>query len=270
MNRGILLFAFNSPEYNYFKMAEFTAKRVNHFLNLPVSIVTDKNSYATSTGYAFDNVYTIDSDPNNTFQGRVWLNKGRYRSYELSPYDETILLDVDYVVNSDTLLKVFDVMDDFCCHESINFLMNEYNKKEHLDFANELSIPTLWATVVGFKKTKRVENIFQCLKMVQENYPHYGNIHNFSCDTYRNDYGLTIAHRIVNGHADVKADIIPWNLTHIGPKTYVYKNNNDEFCADYTIVYDKWMRGKIKKEYITIKNMDFHVINKDIFMELCE
>lgn len=270
MTRGVLVFAFNSPEYNYFHMAEFTAKRVNHFLNLPVSIVTDINSFATSTGYKFDNVYTIDSDPNNTFQGRVWLNKGRYRSYELSPYDETILLDVDYVVNSDTLLKVFDVMDDFCCHESINFLMNEYDQKEHLNFSNELSIPTLWATVVGFKKTKRVENIFQCLRMVQENYQHYGNIYKFSCDTYRNDYGLTIAHRIVNGHSDVRSDILPWNLTHIGLKTSVHKNNDDEFCKEYTIIYDKWARGKIKKEYIILKDMDFHVINKDIFVELSQ
>jgi hypothetical protein len=74
----------------------------------------------------------------------------------------------------------------------------------------------------------------------------------------------------VNGHQPVKSDIIPWNLMHIGPKTYVYKNNTNPFCTEYTIVYDKWMRGKIKKEYITIKDMDFHVINKDIFLELCE
>jgi len=270
MTKGILVFAFNSPEYNYFHMAEFTAKRVNHFLNLPVSIVTDQQSFATSSGYEFDNVFTIDSDPNNTFNGRVWLNKGRYQAYQLSPYDETILLDVDYLINSDTLLKVFDIMDDFVCHESINFLMNEYNKKEHLDFSNDLTIPTLWATVVGFKKTKRVDNIFQCLKMVQENYQHYSNIHKFSCDTYRNDYGLTIAHRIVNGHSYVRSDIIPWNLTHIGPKTTVYKNNNDDFCAEYTVVYDKWMNSKIKKQYIIIKDMDFHVINKDLFMELTQ
>jgi hypothetical protein len=270
MNRGVLLFAFNSPEYNYFKMAEFTAKRVNHFLNLPVSIVTDQSSLATSTGYEFDKVFTIDSDPNNTFQGRVWLNKGRYRSYELTPYDETILLDVDYLINSDTLLKTFDVMDDFCCHESISFLMNEYNKREHLNFSNTLSIPTLWATVVGFKKTERVQNIFNCLKMVQENYSHYGAIHKFSVDMYRNDYGLTIAHRIVNGHQPVPSDILPWNLMHIGPKTYVYANNDDLYCTEYTIVYDKWMRGKIKKEHITIKDMDFHIINKDIFLELCK
>ena len=75
MKRGVVLFAFNSPEYDYYKMAEFTAKRVNHFLNLPVTLITDKQSVSSSSGYQFDNLITINSDNNNTFHGRVWLNK---------------------------------------------------------------------------------------------------------------------------------------------------------------------------------------------------
>jgi hypothetical protein len=266
MTRGVLLFAFNSPEYNYVKMAEFTAQRVNHFLKLPSTLITDKASLKTVTDNIFDKVIVIDSDNNNQLQGRVWLNKGRYRSYELSPYDETLLLDVDYVVNSDKLNKTFEIMDDFVCHKTITFLMNEYNKKEYL--GEGINLPTVWATVITFRKTQRVKQIFECLKMVQENYEHYANIHKFSIDTYRNDYGLTLALRIANGHIDVISDIIPWNLMHIGPKTFVYKNNDDLYNTEYTIVYDKWLRNKIKKEYIIVKDMDFHIINKDIFMDL--
>jgi hypothetical protein len=48
----------------------------------------------------------------------------------------------------------------------------------------------------------------------------------------------------------------------------VLKNNNDFYDTEYTIIYDKWMRGKVKKEYITIKDTDFHVINKDVFLEI--
>lgn len=268
MTRGVLLFAFNSPDYNYFKMAEFTAKRINHFLNLPVTLVTDKTSLESNTGYNFDKIITVDSDSSNNFQGRVWLNKGRYRCFELTPYDETLLLDVDYVVNSDRLLQTFNLMTDFCCHQHISYLMDEHNKTEK--FNNELSISTLWATVVTFKKTNRTKQIFECLKMIQENYSHYGNIHRFAVDTYRNDYGLTLAWNIVNGHSYVKSDIIPWNLIHIGPKTYVYKNSNYTYNTQYTIIYDKWMKGKIKKEYIIIKDMDFHIINKDIFLEVSD
>lgn len=266
MTRGVLLFAFNSPEYNYVQMAEFTAKRANHFLNLPCTLVTDKASLKSISNNVFDKILTIDSDASNQLQGRVWLNKGRYQAYDLSPYDETLLLDVDYVINSDRLNKTFEIMDDFVCHETITFLMNEYDRREYLN--QNLSLPTLWATVVTFKKTNRVKQIFDCLKMVQENYEHYSNIHKFSIDSYRNDYGLTLAWRIVNGHSYIQNDIIPWNLIHIGPKTYVYKNNEDLYNTEYTVIFDKWIRGKIKKEYMNIKDMDFHVINKDIFMEL--
>jgi len=267
MTRGALLFAFNSPNYNYVEMAEFTAKRINRFLNIPVTLVTDQDSIKSNINYNFDHVRIVNSDPTNYFQNKIWINKGRYQAYELSPYDETLLLDVDYVINSDRLLKAFDTMDDFNCHKSVSYLMSEYNKQEYLSHYKH-SLPTLWATVVTFKKTKRVKHIFECLKMVQENYQHYTNLYKFENETFRNDYGLTIAYRTVNGHEFLKSDIIPWNLLHIGLKTKVYKNSSDLYNTDYTIIYDKWIRNKIKKEYITISNTDFHVINKDIMMEL--
>jgi hypothetical protein len=34
------------------------------------------------------------------------------------------------------------------------------------------------------------------------------------------------------------------------------------------VLFDNWSKGKIRKEYTTIKDTDFHVMNKDIFMEL--
>jgi hypothetical protein len=267
MSRGVILFAFNSPEYNYVKMANYTAKRVKHFLDLPVTLIVDHNSIDSVSPDTFDRIITVDSDSNNNFQGRVWLNKGRYQAYDLSPYEETLLLDVDYVINSNKLLKIFDFMDDFCCHNTITYLMDNDGHTEKFN-PNNLSIVTLWATVVAFKKTKRVKQIFECLKMVQENYEHYSNIHKFSIDTYRNDYGLTIALKIVNGHSDIKTDIIPWNLIHILPETNIYKSKDEPFNTEYTILYTKWRRGKSKKEYITLKDMDFHVIDKNIFLEL--
>lgn len=267
MSRGAILFAFNSPKYDYYAMAEFTAQRINHFLNMPVTLVTNEKSLASSTGYKFDKVIVTEADPTNNFRNVIWINKGRYMAYELSPYDETLVLDADYMVNSNKLSKIFDCMDDFTCHDSTAYFMHGKTPEESL---GPLSFNTLWATVIGFKKTKRVKQIFECLEMVQKNYAHYANIHGFPPEIYRNDYGLTLAHRIVNGHSYPKSDIIPWNLMHVGIKTYVYKNSPYEFNTSYTILFDKWNRGKLKKEYITIKDMDFHVINKDIFVELIQ
>jgi hypothetical protein len=56
----------------------------------------------------------------------------------------------------------------------------------------------------------------------------------------------------------------------VGKNTSVYKNTDDEFNTEYTVLFDNWQRGKIRKEYITIKDMDFHVMNKEIFMGLID
>ena len=265
MNRGAILFAFNSPSFNYYEMAVSTAKRINHFLNLPVTVITNEESLPEFDNYKFDNTIIVNADKNNIREHQIWINKGRYQAYELSPYDETLLLDTDYMVNSDKLLTIFNIYDDFCCHDTTSFLMNPGVPQEIL---SAYSFNTLWATTVLFKKSNRARQIFECLEMVQKNYDHYCNIHSFVGGIYRNDYALTIALRIANGHSDNKRDIIPWNLVHVGKNTHIYRNYNNEFNTEYTVMYDRWKRGKIAKEYITIKDTDFHVMNKNNFMEL--
>ena len=265
MSRGVLLFAFNNPKFNYYEMAVATARRANHFLGLPVTIVTDESSVPNDCDYTFDKTILIDPDKNNIRDYNVWINKGRYQAYVLSPYDETILLDTDYMINSDTLLKTFDIYDDFCCHDTTSFLMHPGVPQEVL---SAYSFKTMWATVVTFRKTERARQIFECLKMIQDNYDHYANIHSFVGGVYRNDYALTLALRIVNGHTDNKQDIIPWNLVHIGKNTSVHRNSDEEFNTEFTVIYDSWKRGKIKKEYITLTGTDFHTMNKANFMEL--
>lgn len=267
MTRGVILFAFNSPMYNYYDMAYHTAKRVGHFLNLPVTLVSDEDSVPeTCEAGVWDKIIKIVPDKNNMRDWGMWINKGRYMAYELSPYDETLLIDVDYVVNSDKLLTTFDTYDDFCCHSDARFLMHSGVYPESLSPSSFPDI--LWATVITFKKTKRAEHIFQCLEMVQKNYDHYEKLHGFLNAGFRNDYALTIALRIANGHIDNPSDFIQWNLMHVGTNTYIYPNSDDEFNTEYTLIFDNWNRNKIKKEYLIIKDMDFHVINKELYLEI--
>lgn len=265
MSRGVLLFAFNSPKYNYYEMALHTKKRVAHFLKLPVTLVTDEDSMPDDEYDLWDNVIKITPDKDNFRDWGMWINKGRYMAYELSPYDDTILLDVDYIINSAKLLKLFEIDTDFCCHNKTNFLMYPGASQERL---SAYSYETLWATVVMFRKSKRAKQIFECLEMVQKNFDHYANIHNFISKVYRNDYALTLALRISNGHASIPSDYITWDLVHVGKNTQVYKNSNEELNTEYTVMFDNWQRGKIRKEYITIKDMDFHIMDKDLYMEL--
>jgi len=252
MSKGILLFAFNNGTYNYYEMAVATAKRVNQYLNLPVSIVTDSASLPIEQTYTFDNTILVSAQKDNSNHNGIWYNKGRYRAYDLTPYDETLLLDTDYLVNSNTLLKLFDIYHDFMCHHATSFLMLPEAEQETI---SPRSFNTLWATVIAFKKTTRVEQIFQCLQMVQENYEHYGLIYNFVTKPYRNDYGLTIALRMVNGQTENLQDYIPWPLVHVNQEVKVYRENDE-----YYVMRDN--------KYIIVKNTDFHMMDKINFMEV--
>jgi hypothetical protein len=130
------------------------------------------------------------------------------------------------------------------------------------------NIKTLWATVVTFRKTNRTKQIFECLGMVQKNYDHYCDLHGMVGEMYRNDHGLTLALSIANGHTINRQDIIPWNLVHANNEVRVYKNNDTQFNTEYTVMTEVTKRGKTRTEYITLKDTDFHMIDKSNFMEL--
>lgn len=267
MSKGILLFAFNNGIVDYYKMAVATAKRANYFLNLPVTLVTDKSSYPSDTEYMFDKVIYVSANTSNIKGKQVWINKGRHRAYELTPYDETILLDTDYLINSDKLLDLFKIYDDFMCPNRTSYIMHPDSHQEQLSAS---SYNTLWATIIAFKKTNKVKQIFECLEMVENNYMHYVQLYNMVSAMYRNDYGLTIAHRIVNGHYEDTNNYIPWSLTHIATDVKVYRNTLNLFNTDYTVMCDRNIRGKVKTEYCIVKDTDFHIMDKNTYMELVD
>ena len=253
--KGVMFFAFNNSKTDYYTMAVKAARRVKHFLNLPVTIVTDIQPENPEF-----NIINVNAETDNQKDKNPWYNKGRYRAYNLSPYDETILLDTDYLVNSDQLLKVFDMYDDFMCHDSTYFLTEGYNT----EYISDRSFKTLWATVIYFKKTERVKHIFECLEMVQNNYSHYINLYHINSPMYRNDYGITISTRIVDGHYDEKRNYIPWTLNHVNSHVKVYRVNDEPFNTEYVLLNET---GK-RPEYMIVKDMDFHCMNKETFMEL--
>ena len=112
MNRGVLLFAQNNAEIDYVKLATFSARQIKKFLDVPVSIVTDSLDAVTDPE-VFDKIILIDAqleqnsrffyDGSDKHSKLVWKNGARSNCYNLTPYDETLVIDVDYVVNSNFL-----------------------------------------------------------------------------------------------------------------------------------------------------------------------
>jgi len=107
MTQGVLIFAFNNEETDYVAMAEWSAKNIRRHLNLPVSIITDGECNTD----VFDQVIHAQPETGGTRyfedynQTVTWHNAGRVNAYELTPYDQTLVLDADFVVAGDMLKK---------------------------------------------------------------------------------------------------------------------------------------------------------------------
>lgn len=197
-SKGVVIFASNTETIDYLSIANHAAQLIKHYLNLPTTIITD-------TIDTNNQRYNIDTD-----KFELWHNLGRCRAYELSPYDQTILLDSDYFVLDDNLLKVLSTLRDYSIVRNNNYLDGTIPNT-----MGKYSLPSLWATIVAFNKTPKSRMLFELVARIERNYSYYRKLYNINEQNYRNDYAFTIADNILNGHTQDSSNYLPWPMLSI-------------------------------------------------------
>jgi len=121
MTQGAVIFAYNTDLYEYTRIATVAARRIQHYLDIPVTLVTDSDSVTDSD---FDRVIIQDNEREQArFRGtelEQWRNFDRHLAWDLSPYDRTLLVDADFIVASDSLKSIMDSDLEFACHRNSN------------------------------------------------------------------------------------------------------------------------------------------------------
>lgn len=256
--KGCILFAFNNDAVDYLKLASGSARRINEFLDLPVCVVTDNKSLnGRSTVPNIDRLVVLDSpDGDNRFLNgkQIWKNRGRHLAYDLSPWDQTLLLDVDYLVNSNQLSVLFQSAEDFLCHRSVVDVTDRQHFLE-LNTFGQIQMPHAWATVCYF--TKKSKEIFNLVQMIEENYRHYANVCKFTEKPYRNDYAFSIALHIVSSQNPKFVKYIPWHL----PTSNIDVEIIDIDKEKITLKYSKKFGDSLRIAE-SIVFTDLHVMNK--------
>ena len=254
MTRGALIFAFNNEATDYIAMARWAAQNIRRHLDIPVAVVTDD-----PMAQGFDQVIYLDPEGNNSrhfsdYDATVtWHNESRVDAYDLSPWDETLLLDADYIVASDCLRTLFDLDQDFLAHRWANDITG-LNDFDGLNYFGRARMPMWWATVVSFRKTNHARHIFEIMEMVKKNWQHYRDLYGIPRATYRNDHALSIAINTVNGHT-LDHPSIPWPLSSLTPEHRLVQTSKDIYRIDYN---DSENRTK----YISVSQKDFHAMGK--------
>ena len=257
LTQGVLIFAFNNEATDYIAMAAWSARNIRRHLNLPVAIVTDDP--ATAAEHKFEHVIVTAPDTGGTrhfadYNATVtWHNAGRVNAYNLTPYDQTIVLDADYVVACDDLKRVIHASQDFMCHKTAIDITTGA-RLDNLNYFGDYNFPMWWATVMMFRRSNKAQYIFDCMQMVRDNWQHYRDLYGIKQANYRNDFALSIALGIVSGHT-LTVDSIPWPLHSVLPSTQLSNVHEDSYMVEYNDIGNK-------PRQMTFSALDFHAMGK--------
>ena len=253
MKQGVLLIAFNNQQVDYVSIAAWNTQRIHAHLDLPVCLITDQTNHPKIS--KFDHVIHCDKPGagaryfHDLDQVVNWHNHNRSHAALLSPFDHTLLLDVDYVVNSDQLRTLLYIDQDLVCHRHA---VNARTGERFNSTFGKHNMPMYWATVMSYRRSAKSHMIFHTMQMVQQNWSHYRNLYGIHKSAFRNDHALSIALTLESGNTLSTTDI-PWNLMSVLPEDEL-TFENDQFVLH-------WQQNN-RRKYITIKNQDFHAMGK--------
>lgn len=246
MTKGILLFCFDTVDHEYHRILERCVHLIKKNLQLEITVVTDFDTYKKLKPLGFVNYKFIDPEPGNTRKGQEWKNVDRHMAYELSPYDVTLVMDIDYLPFSDNLRQLLDTKYDFLISKTAYDLTD----RNSFDLSRQSMIDMVWATVFVFKKGHKSKLLFDMIKYVKSYYKYFLDLYRISDPKFRNDYAFAIALQQANGFLDY--DTIPLRLATLPPDCKVVKYGDNGIAWQF----------KDQINYAT--DQDVHVLNKEI------
>lgn len=218
--RGFVIYAHNNEEIDYGKLAICCSVMIkSNLLVNKVCLITDQGTLdwinktieSSLVKYAFDIIkivghsdYSSNSskkkflDTNSTSKILTWHNGSRSSAYDLSPFDETIILDSDVLVQDNTFDLVWSNDEDIMINNKAITLEHKLPHKNEVRL-DSMGIPMYWATIVYFKKCERAKLLFDLVQHIKEKYDYYQFVYEFPGKLYRNDYAFSIAIHMLNG-----------------------------------------------------------------------
>lgn len=277
--RGVLMYAHNNSEIDYFKIACANALMVQKNLKVPVTLVTDEGTISwgkkslgddfvnscfekivvVNRDYQFENNRNF-SDTSFSSKSLLFYNCNHWEAYELSPYDETLFIDADYLIMSDSLSKCWDSESEVMIDNRIYSPIDD--GAPHTKYIDEFGIKLYWATVIYFKKTDFAKFLFSLVRHVQENYRYYKDLYCFANGMFRNDNAFSIAIHTLNGFENTENSVVSnlpipgllmaWDTADI----HSVRGVND------IVLYAEKLGSKGNYILTRLKNTDVHIMNK--------
>lgn len=252
MSNGVLLFANNNDQIDYVKQSLYLASNIKRHMNCAVAVATDSPDYLTEffpkQAIYVDHIIPIDYNTTQTTQHKrfrdgtmaekslVWKNTNRSSAYDITPFDQTIVLDTDVMINNSRLMACFDQPEDFL----IDRQPMDVHPTRHdptFDRISDKSVQFFWATAFFFRKTSSTRLLFDTINHIKDNYDFYRMMYQIKPTKLRNDFVFSIAIHILNGFQTNPdwPNSMPAKMFMTTDKDVLYKIKNDRF----TFLLDK-------------------------------
>lgn len=279
--KGVCFFAYNNDQLDYVKMALAAGKYVKKNLKLPVCLITDEGSeswleeshskaiikevfdYIVITNDVMKKNRRRHFDSPWTEFAAQFNNSNKHKIYEYSPFEQTLLLDIDYIVKTDTLLKYFDNERPVCMFDNATTLRNELPALDER-FLYDAGIKMWWSTVVYFNRSDFSKLFFDTWAHVADNYEFYQYLYNFPSKLFRTDYCVSIAVHILAGMQDTQEYLGNFDntaLVNMSQKDDIIKVQN----ANEWIMLAHNQKEVWENILVKVQNQDIHVMNKRAF-----
>jgi len=276
--KGVCFFAYNNNQLDYVDMAVTSSKFVKKNLQLPVCLITDEGSLSwledshskEEIENCFDYIITTNDDMkenNRRHYDSPWTefkaqfnNSNKHKIYEYSPFEQTLLLDIDYIVKTDVLLKYFDSEYGVCMFDNALTLRNTLPGMPER-FLYDAGIKMWWSTVVYFDRSEFSKMFFDTWAHVAENYDYYQYLYNFPRKLFRTDYCVSIAVHVLSGMQSEQNNIGNFDgtpLVNMSQKDDIIEVQSDNEWV--MLAHDQ--KEVWKNILVKVNNQDIHIMNK--------
>ena len=290
MSKGTCFIALNNNELDYVQFAVNAANQVKkHFkTHHNTALITDYagqgylNSIYTQQEIesVFDHIVIDQNKYNETDNTRIhfdspwsefeapFKNRQKHDVHWLSPFEKTLLLDIDYIVQSNHLEYLFRDDNPHPIQMFDNARYLRYNRAPFPErYLHPNGVPMWWSTVIYFDKSPESKMFFDLWSHIADNYDYYKFLYGFAGKLFRTDFCVSIALHILNGmqHGDF-VEPIAGSLINVDQKDVIVQSSSSENY--HFLAYDRdepW-----KNILVHTKDQDLHIMNKRSLMQAIE
>jgi len=271
MTQGILIYAHNSRVIDYIRLAIISAGFAKKHLKKPVSLVTDQSTldWGIESGLEkhlddiFDKIIITEKpeleNQRNIYDGEIresipFFNTNRSTSYDLTPYDQTLLIDSDYFVQSDVLNNFWNL--DLAISSGIADISDQNRIGYYDKYLSDTGVKLFWATTFIFKKNEKSKLFFDLLDKIKLEYRSYSDIFRFNPSIYRNDLSFSVTKHILDGFSTIETESLPPVITALDRDILFDVADNGSF--KFLVSNDYFSKYVVS----SINSIDIHIMNK--------